>query len=82
MSGLLRNALNDKFWAVRRLALDHLRRYRGPEPAAMRKDIQRLATTDPNSRVRAQAITTLATFPDGSYGALYGSRRWPTAPLW
>jgi aminopeptidase N len=72
VSSLLRNALNDKFWNVRRLALDHLRRYRGPEPEGMRKDIQRLAS-DPVSRVRAQAITTLATFPDGNYGPIYGA---------
>jgi len=71
VSSMMRNALNDKFWNVRRLALDHLRRYRGPEPEGMRKDIQRLATTDPVSRVRAQAITTLATFPDGKYGPIY-----------
>jgi len=73
VSSLLRNALTDKFWNVRRLALDHLRRYRGPEPEGMRKDIQRLATTDRNSRVRAQAIATLATFPDGNYGPIYGA---------
>ena len=73
VSSLLRNALNDKFWSVRRIALDHLRRYRGPEPAGMRKDIQRLATSDPNPRVRAQAIATLASFPDGSYGPIYGA---------
>ncbi|WP_210521233.1 M1 family metallopeptidase [Hymenobacter terricola] len=73
VSSLLRNALNDKFWALRRTALDHLRRYRGPEPEGMRKDIKRLATTDPNPRVRAQAIVTLASFPDGSYGPIYGA---------
>ena len=73
VSSLVRNALNDKFWAVRRTALDHLRRYRGPEPEGMRKDIQRLATTDPNPRVRAQAIATLASFPDGSYGPIYSA---------
>ncbi|WP_310398213.1 M1 family metallopeptidase [Hymenobacter sp.] len=73
VSGLMRNALNDKFYALRRTALDHLRRYRGPEPEAMRKDIQRLATTDPNSRVRAQALVTLASFPDGKYGPIYGA---------
>ena len=73
VSSLLRNALNDKFWNIRRLALDHLRRYRGPEPEGMRKDIQRLATTDPSTRVRAQAIKTLATLKDGSFGPIYGA---------
>ncbi|WP_046245269.1 M1 family metallopeptidase [Hymenobacter terrenus] len=72
VSSLLRSALNDKFWALRRAALDHLRHYRGPEPEGMRKDIQRLATTDPNPRVRAQAIATLGTLSDGNYGPIYG----------
>lgn len=71
VSSLMRNALNDKFWNVRRLALEHLRGYRGPEPAGMRKDIVRLATTDSNSRVRVQALKTLAAFPDGSYSDIY-----------
>jgi len=73
VSSLLRNALNDKFWAVRRTALDHLRHYRGPEPEGVRKDVQRLVAADPTSRVRAQAVATLATFPDGSYGSVYGA---------
>ncbi|MCI1188787.1 M1 family metallopeptidase [Hymenobacter sp. DH14] len=73
VSSLMRNALNDKFWNVRRLALEHLRGYRGPEPTGMRKDIIRVATTDPNSRVRVQALKTLSAFPDGSYGDLYGA---------
>ncbi|HEX8330199.1 MAG TPA: M1 family metallopeptidase [Hymenobacter sp.] len=73
VSSLMRNALNDKFWNVRRIALDHLRRYRGPEPEGMRKDIQRVAANDPNSRVRAQAINTLSSFSDGNYSAIYGA---------
>jgi aminopeptidase N len=73
VSSLMRNALNDKFWNVRRITLDHLRRYRGPEPDGMRKDIQRVATNDANPRVRAQAINTLASFPDGNYNAIYGA---------
>ena len=71
VSSLMRNALNDKFWNVRRLSLEHLRGYRGPEPTGMRKDIVRLASTDPNSRVRVQALKTLSAFPDGSYGDVY-----------
>ena len=73
VSSLMRTALADKFWAVRRIALDHFRRYRGPEPEGVRRDVQRLATTDPNPRVRAQAIGTLATFPEGHYGDLFGA---------
>ena len=71
VSGLLRNALNDNFYAVRRTALDHLRGYRGPNASAVRAEIQRLATADPSSAVRAQAVTTLAAFPAENYAATY-----------
>ena len=71
VSGLLRTALTDNFYAVRRTALDHLRGYRGPSPSAVRADIQRLATADPHSAVRAQALVTLATFPNENYTATY-----------
>ena len=71
VSGLLREALQDKFWPVRRLALDHLRRYRGPEGQVIRREIQQLAAADPAPRVRAQALTTLATFPNENFGPAY-----------
>ena len=71
VSGLLRNALSDNFFAVRRAALDHLRGYRGPSSSAVRGEVQRLATTDQNSAVRAQALITLASFPNENYAATY-----------
>ncbi len=71
VSGLMRNALLDNFYAIRRTALDHLRGYRGPSASAVRADIQRLATTDPSSAVRAQALVTLASFPNENYMATY-----------
>ncbi len=71
VSSLLRNALNDKFYAIRRLALEHLRGYRGPNPGAVRAEVQRLATTDPSSAVRAQALSTLAAFPGESYAPVF-----------
>ena len=71
VSGMLRTALTDKFWGVRRLALEHLRGYRGPEPGVVRQEIQQLATTDPNPRVRAQALAALASFVNEDYGATY-----------
>nr|WP_236018592.1 M1 family metallopeptidase [Hymenobacter sp. BT559] len=71
VSGLMRNALSDNFFAVRRAALDHLRGYRGPSANAVRNEIQRLATTDPSSAVRAQALITLASFPNENYAATY-----------
>ena len=67
ISALFRNALDDKFWAIRRTALEHLRRYRGPEGSAVRQAVLRVATTDPSPQVRAQALVTLASFPDNAY---------------
>jgi aminopeptidase N len=71
VSSMMRNALSDRFWAIRRLALDHLRRYRGPEGNAVRKEIQRVATSDPNPRVRAQALACLVSFPSENFSAYY-----------
>jgi aminopeptidase N len=71
VSGLMRNALQDKFFAIRRAALDHLRGYRGPTASTVRSEIQRLATTDPSSVVRAQALTTLASFPNENFLTTY-----------
>jgi aminopeptidase N len=73
VSGLMRNALLDNFYAVRRTALDHLRGYRGASASTVRADVQRLATTDPSSTVRAQALLTLASFPNENYTATYQS---------
>jgi aminopeptidase N len=67
----MRNALSDNFYAIRRTALDHLRGYRGPSASTVRADIQRLATADPSSIVRAQALATLASFPNENYIATY-----------
>lgn len=71
VSGLMRNALQDKFFAIRRTALDHLRGYRGPSANTVRSEIQHLATTDPNSTVRAQALVSLASFPNENYLTTY-----------
>lgn len=71
VSGLMRQALNDKFWPTRRIALEHLRRYRGPEGNAVRQDVQRLATTDPAPQVRAHALGTLASFPSENFTSAY-----------
>jgi len=71
VSGLFRNALADNFYPIRRTALDHLRGYRGPSANAVRAEVQHLATTDPSSAVRAQALVTLASFPNENYAATY-----------
>lgn len=71
VGGMYRNALQDNFYAIRRTALDHLRGYRGSAPTAVRSEIQHFATADPSSVVRAQAITTLASFPSENYSNVY-----------
>ncbi|WP_317172701.1 M1 family metallopeptidase [Hymenobacter polaris] len=71
VSGLMRNALQDKFFAIRRAALDHLRGYHGPTANTVRSEIQRLATTDPSSAVRAQALITLASFSNENFLTTY-----------
>lgn len=71
VSGVLRNALNDNFWAVRKAAVEAMRRYKGSEGGVVRKELQRLAASDPKSQVRAAAITTLAAFTNEDFGAAY-----------
>ncbi|MDF7813093.1 M1 family metallopeptidase [Hymenobacter sp. YC55] len=71
VSGMLRNALSDNFWAVRLAAVQALRRYKGAEGNAVRKEIQRVASTDKKSQVRAMALTTLSAFVNENYSANY-----------
>ncbi|WP_139362163.1 M1 family metallopeptidase [Hymenobacter sp. CRA2] len=71
VSSVMRNALNDSFWGVRMTAAEALRRYRGPEGGAVRKDLERVASTDKSSRVRAAAISTLSAFQNEDYGKVY-----------
>ncbi|QIX61114.1 M1 family metallopeptidase [Hymenobacter lutimineralis] len=71
VSAMLRNALNDKFWGVRVAAVEALKRYKGAEGGAVRKEIQRVATTDTRSEVRAAAITTLNSFSNEDFGSVY-----------
>jgi len=73
VSGMLRSALNDDFWAVRLNAAEALRKYKGPEGGAIRKELQRVASKDPKSRVRAAAITSLASFPNEDFSGVYAT---------
>ncbi|MBO3273506.1 HEAT repeat domain-containing protein, partial [Hymenobacter defluvii] len=68
---MLRNALSDDFWAVRQTAVEALRRYKGSEGTAIRKDLQKVAAKDPKTQVRAAAINSLASFQNEDYGQLY-----------
>ena len=71
VSAVFRAALHDGFWAIRSLALDHLRYYRGPEPELVRREILHLAAADPTPRVRAAALRALASFPEKKFGPAY-----------
>ncbi|MBW3127548.1 M1 family metallopeptidase [Hymenobacter profundi] len=71
VSAMLRNALSDDFWAVRQTAVEALRRYKGSEGTAIRKDLQKVAANDPKTQVRAAAINSLASFQNEDYGQLY-----------
>ncbi|GAA4014902.1 hypothetical protein GCM10022408_30210 [Hymenobacter fastidiosus] len=73
VSGMLRNAMNDNFWAVRLAAVEGFRRYKGAEGNAVRKELKRVAATDKKSQVRAMAVTTLASFPNEDFGDIYGT---------
>ncbi|MBO0357135.1 M1 family metallopeptidase [Hymenobacter sp. BT186] len=71
VSAMLRNALDDKFWAVRQAAVQALRRYKGAEGNAVRRELQRVAASDKNNQVRATAIATLSAFNNEDYGSIY-----------
>ncbi|RPD49897.1 M1 family peptidase [Hymenobacter sediminis] len=73
VSSAFRNALNDPFWAVRVAALDGLRRYRGAEGNAVRKDLQRVALTEKKGVVRATAISVLSSFANEDFSEAYGA---------
>ncbi|TGE09987.1 M1 family aminopeptidase [Hymenobacter fodinae] len=73
VSALFRNAINDNFWAIRQTALEGLRRYKGAEGSAVRKEIQRAALNEKKGVVRAAAITTLASFPNEDFGEVYAA---------
>jgi aminopeptidase N len=71
VSGMMRNALNDNFWAVRQAAAEALRRYKGPEGNAVRTELKRVAAKDKKSQVRAAALATLSSFQNEDFGSVY-----------
>ncbi|RSK35176.1 M1 family metallopeptidase [Hymenobacter metallilatus] len=73
VSSAFRAALNDPFWATRVAALDGLRRYRGAEGSAVRKDLQRVALSEKNGTVRATAISVLSSFPNEDFSEVYNA---------
>ncbi|WP_426493201.1 M1 family aminopeptidase [Hymenobacter sp. 102] len=73
VSAAFRSMLNDPFWGTRVAALEGLRRYRGAEGSAVRKDLQRVATSEKHGIVRATAIRVLSSFPNEDYSELYNA---------
>ena len=73
VSSAFRTALNDPFWATRVAALDGLRRYRGAEGNAVRKDLQRVALNEKNGAVRANAISVLSSFVNEDFSEVYNA---------
>ncbi len=63
---LLIQTLDDKFWGIRQLGTNLFEGYSGDQLDEVTKALKRLATEDPKSAVRADAITTLSSFPSGN----------------
>jgi aminopeptidase N len=65
------SALNDKFWHLRQLAVQSFEKYTGSQAAAVEAKLKNLATSDPRSYVRAEAINVLSSWEGKDYKALY-----------
>jgi aminopeptidase N len=63
--------LNDKFWHLRQLAVQSFEKYTGPQAAAVEAKIKTLASSDPRSYVRAEAINVLSSWEGKDYKDLY-----------
>jgi aminopeptidase N len=76
---LLQKAFNDKFWAIRELALagcaytnkDQFKKYFIPEIATYIKYVQNMAETDSKPVVRANAIQFLSSYANAEYIGVY-----------
>jgi aminopeptidase N len=68
---LLQKAFNDKFWAIRELALDQFSKYFIPEIATYIKYVQTMAESDSKPAVRARAIHFLSSYSNAQYIEVY-----------
>jgi aminopeptidase N len=68
---LMINAMNDKFWKVRQLAISNFAEYDGLEFLEIERTLQSKARVDSNSRVRTEAIITMSSFGDNSNDPLF-----------
>ncbi len=70
--GLFVEALKDPFWAIRQLSVNLFEDYPGDQSEELISGLYIVAKSDPKSLVRADAITTLSSFPnDEVYLPLY-----------
>jgi aminopeptidase N len=65
------DALNDPFWKIRQVAVSNFAEYDGRQFSDIEAIIQSKARNDPKSIVRAEAITTLASFGDNANDPLF-----------
>ncbi|HEX8528604.1 MAG TPA: M1 family aminopeptidase, partial [Cytophagales bacterium] len=69
---LATDALGDKFWVIRQMAVRNLLGYQGEEAAGLGEKLRVMALRDPRSYVRAEAINTLLSWPgQQGYQPLY-----------
>jgi aminopeptidase N len=62
--GLFIEALDDPFWAIRQLAVNVFESYPGDQTEELVSKLNAIAKSDSKSLVRADAITTLSSFPN------------------
>lgn len=68
---LMMKAMYDKFWKIRQLAVSNFSEYDGEEFNEVERILQNKARVDENSRVRTEAILSLASFSDNANDPLF-----------
>jgi aminopeptidase N len=68
---LMMNAISDKFWKIRQLAVSNFAEYDGPEFNEIERIVQSKARVDAHPRVRMEAVITLGSFGDNSNDPLF-----------
>jgi aminopeptidase N len=68
---LMMNAMNDKFWKIRQIAVSNFSEYDGLEFNEVERIVQSKARIDAHPRVRMEAVITLGSFGDNSNDPLF-----------
>ena len=68
---LMMQAMNDRFWKIRQVAISNFSEYDGQEFNSVERIIQSKARVDAHPRVRTEAIITLGSFGDNSNDPLF-----------